>query len=154
MKVDIEEVEALLLEKKIVEPSKVQEIVRDLVKVAEEVKEENAANKEPKAKWEWVIVLHDKDGVLAGKEIAGWVVQQKDGQDSNLVLSKLQDAAAAQNESAKRKKFMITNFVELFEGLKSKFTKEKGVRVKTKELTRVILTDGKFVGQAPARSND
>lgn len=143
MKVSLENVEAILLERKI-DPPKVQEIIKDLEQAAEEEKEENAANKDPKQKWEYVIVLNDKDGLLKDKEIAGWVVQQREGQDIGLVLSKLTDAAKNQNESAKRKKSMISDLVGLFEGLKAKWTKEKGVRIKTKELTRVVITDGKM----------
>jgi len=144
MKVSLENVEAILLEKKI-DPPKVQEILKDLEQAANEEKEERQAEGVgPKAKWEYVIVLHDKDGLLKDKEIAGWVVQQKDGQDAGLVLSKLADAAKNQNEAAKRKKNMITDLVGLFDGLKAKWTKEKGVRIKTKELTRVIITDGKI----------
>lgn len=143
-KIAIEEVESLLLEKKF-DPAKVTEIVRELEKVAEEIKEDNKANAAPKQKWEYVIVLHDKEGFLKDKEIAGWVVQQEADADAGTVLSKLIDAAKTQNTSGKRKKrSVITNFVELFESLKAKFAKEKKLRVKTKELTRVLLTDGKF----------
>jgi hypothetical protein len=155
MKIDLEEVESLLLQKKVVEPAKVQEIIRDLTKIAEENKEANASEKEPKSKWEHVIILEDKEGILAGKEIAGYVVQQQDGQDAGLVLSKIHDAAVAQNDSAKKKKFLITNFSEAFSGLKTKNLKEKGIRIKTKHLTRVLVTDGNFrVGAPAAQSND
>ena len=143
-KIAIEEVEAILLQKKI-EPVKVAEIIKELEEVAEEVKQDNKANAAPKQTWEYVIVLNDKDGVLTGKEISGWVVQQEAGADAGLVLSKLIDAAKTQNEAAKRKKNVIKDFVALFESLKPKFAKEKKVRVKTKELTRVLVTDGKFV---------
>lgn len=143
MKVSLENVEAILLEKKIEAP-KVQEIIKDLTQAAEEEKEERQAEAGPKAKWEYVIILNDKDGLLKDKEIAGWVVQQREGQDAGLVLSKLADAAKNQNESAKRKKSMISDLVGLFEGLKAKWTKEKGVRIKSKDLTRVIITDGKL----------
>jgi len=142
MKVPLENVEEILLKKKI-DPAKIQEILKDLTKAAEEEKEEREANK-VKTKWEYVIVLNDKDGLLKDKEIAGWVVQQRDGQDAGLILSKLADAAKAQNDSAKRKKFIIDDLAGLFEGLKSAFAKEKGLRVKTKELTRVVVTEGKL----------
>jgi hypothetical protein len=143
MKISIDEIESVLLEKKI-DKVKISEIISDLTKAAEEEKEDRQANADPKSKWEYVIVLNDKDGVLNEKEIAGWVVQQKEGQDIGLVVSKLTDAAKVQNESAKRKKSMITDLVSLFESLKPKFTKEKGLRIKTKELTRVIVTNGKL----------
>jgi ABC-type phosphate transport system auxiliary subunit len=141
MKVSLENVEATLLEKKI-EPLRVQEIIRDLEQALEEEKADREANADPKQKWEHVIVLHDKEGILKDKEIAGWVVQQAEGEDAGMVLSKLSDAAKEQNESAKRKKSNILDLVSLFEGLKSKFTKERKVRIKTPELTRVIITDG------------
>jgi hypothetical protein len=142
-KIAIEEVEAKLLEKKF-DPIKVAEIVKELEEVAEEIKADNAAAAGPKQKWEYVIVLNDKEGALTGKEIAGWVVQQEADADAGLIIGKLKDAAKSQNEAAKRKKHVMTNLVELFEGLKSKFTKEKKVRIKTKELTRVLITNGKF----------
>ena len=140
-KISIEEVEAKMLELK-VDPMKVNQIVAELEKVVEELAEERKAEAGPKQKWEFVIVLNDKDGLLTGKEIAGWVVQQPTDSDANLVLSKLVDAAKAQNEVTKKKANKITDLVTLFEHLKSKFTKEKNVRVKTKELTRVIITNG------------
>jgi hypothetical protein len=161
MKINIDEVESVLLQKKI-EPTKVNEIIRELEEIAQEVAEEAAkeegavdadglptdvgADALPKIKWETVIVLNDKEGYLKDKEIAGWVVQQEENADAGLVLSKLADAAKTQNTSGKRKKSkgIISNYVELFESLKSKFAKQKKLRIKTKDLTRVIVTDGKF----------
>lgn len=143
MKVSIEEVEAKLLENKIA-ADKVQVIVRQLQEVVEELKAEKDANATPKSKWEYVIVLNDKEGYLTGKEIAGWVVQQEADADANLVLGKLQEAAKVQNEGQKRKRNYITDLTSLFEYLKPKFLKEKKVRVKTKELTRVLITNGRF----------
>ena len=143
MKIDIENIEAILLEKKI-DKIKVQEILKELEQVAEEEKEERQANKDPKGKWENIIILNDKEGYLKDKEIAGWVAQYKEGEDSGVLLSKLVDAAKNQNEAAKRKKSVISDFIGLFESLKPKWLKEKGVRIKTKELVRCIITDGKF----------
>jgi hypothetical protein len=143
MKISIEEVEAKMLELK-VDPTKVQQIVSELEKVVEELAEERKAIAGPKQKWEYVIVLNDKDGLLKDKEIAGWVVQQPTDGDSNLILSKLADAAKAQNEVTKKKANIIDDLTSLFENLKSKFTKEKSVRIKTKELTRVIITQGRM----------
>jgi hypothetical protein len=143
MKISIEEVEAKMLELK-VDPTKVQQIVSELEKVVEELAEERKAIAGPKQKWEYVIVLNDKDGLLKDKEIAGWVVQQPTDGDSNLILSKLADAAKAQNEVTKKKANIIDDLTSLFENLKSKFTKEKTFRIKTKELTRVIITQGRM----------
>lgn len=141
MKVSIEEVEAKLLENRI-EPAKVQVILRQLEEVAEELKAEKDTET-PKAKWEYVIVLNDVEGYLAGKEIAGWVVQQEKDADAATILTKIGEAATRQNESAKRKRNFMTDLTSVFEYLKPKFLKEKKVKIKTKELTRVLITNGK-----------
>lgn len=142
MKVSLENVEMILLERKI-EPPKVQEIIRDLTKAAEEEKEENAGAAGPKAKWEHVIVLNDPEGKIK-EDFTGWVVIQKEGQDNGLVLSKLKDAAKEQNESGTRKKkSRIESFGDLFDALKSKFLKDKGLKIKTKEPVRVLTVNGK-----------
>lgn len=140
MKVSLEQIEATLLERKI-EPPKVQEIIKDLEQAANEEAEERRENAGPKQKWEHIIVLNDPEGKIK-EDFTGWVVQQREGQDAGLILSKLTDAAKAQNESAKRKKTVIKSFVDLFESLKAKWTKEKGLRIKTKEPVRVLVVNG------------
>jgi len=139
-KITLEQVEQTLLERK-VEPLKIKEILKDLIKAAEEEKADNAENKVPAAKWEHIIVLNDPEGKIKD-EVTGWVVVQQTGQDSGLVLSKLADAAKIQNESAKRKKNVIKGYGELFEFLKPKFLKEKNLKIKTKEGVRVLIVNG------------
>jgi signal recognition particle GTPase len=141
MKVSLEQIEATLLERQI-EPPKVQEIIKDLEQALEEEKAERDANKVPKAKWEYLIVINDPEKKL-GTEFTGWVVKQLEGQDSGLMLGKLTDAAKTQNESSKRKKSLITGFGELFSALKTKFLKEKGLKICTKEAVRVLTVNGK-----------
>ena len=140
-KIDIEEVESVLLEKKI-DPTKVSEVIKQLEEVVEELKEDRKANALPKQKWEYLIVLNDPDGKIKD-EVTGWVIQQREGQDSGLALGKLTDAAKAQNETSKRKKNLITSFGELFAYLKPKFAKEKGMFVKSKQPVRVFVVNGK-----------
>ena len=142
MKVDIEQVEATLLERK-VEPVKVLEIIKDLTQAVEEDKAENKKQTGPTQKWEFIVVLNDPDGKLAKEEFTGWVVQQKSGQDAGLILSKLSDAAKASNDAAKRKKTLLKSYIDVFEALKPKWAKEKGLRIKTKEAVRVISVNGK-----------
>jgi hypothetical protein len=136
-KIAIDEVESVLLQQK-VDPAKVNQIVKDLEKIVEELTEDRKANAEERQKWEHVIVLNDKEGLLKGKEIAGWVVQQPEGEDANLIIAKIEKAAKTQNEASKRKKNCINTLTEIFEGLKAKFL-EKKIRIKTKELTRVLI---------------
>lgn len=161
MKIEIEKIKNTLLENKI-DPVKVDEIISQLEEQSlEETINENlptdyAATIDddglptdvggdlPKKKYEYVILLNDKEGYLTDKEIAGWVVQQEENSDAGLIVSKITDAVKDQNESAKRKRNTITNLTDAFDGLKSKFVKEKGIKIKTKDLTRVIITNGKL----------
>lgn len=157
MKIEIEKIRTAMQENNIDEPT-INAVIEKLEAEAaleeaqqpEEVEEDPAPDADvddndlPKVKYEYVIILNDKDGHLKDKEIAGWVVQQEENADAGLILSKLKDAAKEQNETAKRKKNSITTLVDLFDGLKSKFLKSKNVKIKTKDLTRVIISNGKF----------
>ena len=141
MKVTLEQIEATLLERK-VEPVKVAEIIKDLEQAIEEEKADREANKIPKALWEYTIIINDPDKKL-GNELEGWIVKHLEGQDSGLLLGKLTDAAKTQNESSKKKKSLITGFGELFSAIKTKFLKEKGLKVCTKTSVRVLTVNGK-----------
>ena len=98
----------------------------------------------PKIKYEHVIILNDKEGYLKDKEIAGWVVQQEENADAGMILGKMKDAAKDQNETAKKKTAQITSMEDMFDGLKPKWLKNKNIKIKTKDLTRVIISNGKF----------
>lgn len=140
MKVSLEQIEATLLERKI-DPPRVAEILKDLEQAVEEEKADKVSDGK-KPKWEHLIVLNDPENKL-GSEWTGWVIVQQEGQDAGLALSKLRDAVKEQNESAKRKKTILKSFGELFQDLKPKFLKEKGLKIKTKEAVRVLTVNGK-----------
>ena len=155
MKIELEKIKTTMLENNIDE-AVVDAVIAQLeAEAAEEIQpevEEQPTNEDltdnsedlPKVKYEYVIILNDKEGHLTDKEIAGWVVQQEENADAGLVLHKLKEAAKDQNEKAKRKKNSITTLEDLFDGLKSKFLKSKNIKIKTKDLTRVIVSNGKF----------
>ncbi len=140
-KIDLEQVQMTLLEQKI-DPTKVAAIIKDLEKSIEEEKAERDANKVPLAKWNYTIIINDPDKKL-GNELEGWIVKHLEGQDDGLILGKLTDAARNQNEASKKKKSLITGFGELFSAIKTKFLKEKGVKVCTKTSVRVLTVNGK-----------
>lgn len=139
-KVALEEVESVLLQHKVQDT---QNIITDLMKIIEELKADRDSN--PRPKWRHVIVLKDTDGSLAGKELVGWVTQVEEGTDEGTVLSRITDAVKTSNENAKRRKSLITDMVEAFAHLKPKWLKEKKVKIKTKEETRVLISNGKLV---------
>jgi hypothetical protein len=156
MKIELEKIKTAMVENGVDEAT-IEAIMKQLeAEAAEEVQleavDEQPTNEDltdnaedlPKVKYEYVIILNDKEGYLKDKEIAGWVVQQEENADAGLILTKLKDAAKDQNEKAKRKKNAITTLEDLFDGLKAKFLKSKYIKIKTKDLTRVIVSNGKF----------
>ena len=156
MKIELEKIKTVMVENGVDEEI-IEAIMKQLeAEAAEEVQPEVADDQPtnedltdnsedlPKVKYEYVIILNDKEGYLKDKEIAGWVVQQEENADAGLVLQKLKDAAKDQNEKAKKKKNAITSLEDLFDGLKAKFLKSKYIKIKTKDLTRVIVSNGKF----------
>ena len=64
--------------------------------------------------------------------------------DAGLVLSRMKDLAGEQNEYVKKKTNRITSLEDMFDGLKPKTLKKKNIKIITKDLTRVIVSDGKF----------
>lgn len=141
MKFSVEQIEETLLQRKI-DIAKVNDIIKDLVQVAEEEKQDKVSGG-PKAKWQHIVVLNDPEGKFTGQELTAWVLVQQDGQDAALILSKLTDAASQQNDAAKRKKNKLTTFGDIFQSLKPKFLKEKGLKIKTKSSVRVLIVNGK-----------
>jgi len=157
MKIDIEKIETAMSENGIDEEVIAAVITQLKSEMAEEelqpeVEEESPTNEDltdnsedlPKVKYEYVIVLNDKEGYLKDKEIAGWVVQQEENADAGLIVSRISDAVKDQNAGAKRKKHSMTNLTEAFESLKSKWLTPKKLKIKTKDLTRCIISDGKL----------
>lgn len=142
-KIDIEEVESVLLQHKVTDTNA---IIEDLQKILDELQAEKEANAEDKPKYEHVVVLNDPNGILktlkVEDEVTAYVVQQEEGEDANLILSKIADAAKTQNEGAKTKKTRLQNMREIFDGLKSKYLKEKKLKIKTKEPVRILLSNG------------
>lgn len=143
MKIAIDEVQGVLEDRKVPNAT---EIIRDLEKIIEELQAAKEAEKENKPKYEYVVVLHEPSGRLKSEKmdevLTAYVVQQEEGEDANAILSKIASAASIQNEQAKRKKSMLSNIRDIFDGLKPKFLKEKKVKIKTKQAVRVLLTDG------------
>ncbi len=144
MKIALEEVQSVLEQHKVKDTAA---IMKDLEQILAELQAEKEAEKEEKPAYETVVVVHDPSGKLIADKmdevISAFVVQQEEGQDAGLIMSKIADAARAQNEDAKRKKSRLQNLREVFDGLKSKYLKEKKIKIKTKEPVRVLLTDGK-----------
>ncbi len=147
-KISLEEVASVLSQRKVAEAPV---ILEDLQKILEELQAEKEANAEEKPKYEFVVIINDPNGVLAGREkemendLSAYIVQQEDGENANLIFGKLGDAAKSQNDVAKTKKTRLQSMMDIFNGLKSKYLKEKKLKIKTKEAVRVLISNGKMI---------
>jgi molybdopterin converting factor small subunit len=140
MKYDLAQIEATLQDRKVDQPT-ITSIIKDLEQVAQEEQEEKEANKLPQKKWQHVVFANDPENKI-GTETEVWVVVYEEGTDAGTVLQKLRDAGQQQNETAKRKKSRLTTLGEVFQGVKTKFLKDKKIKIKTKESVRLIPIDG------------
>ena len=99
MKIELEKIRTAMEENNIEEPIIDAVITQLKSEVAEEEladetpevpdgNEDLTDNSEnlPKVKYEYVIILNDKEGFLKDKEIAGWVVQQEENTDAGLIV--------------------------------------------------------------------
>lgn len=140
-KIALEEIESALREANIAQPQQNQ-----VLEYLKQVAAENAADTStPKSKNEFGVVLFDKDNLLSGKDFTACIYQVKEGDDHNTVLARLSESARTQNEAAKRKKNIIKTMGELFNFLKPKFVKEKGIKIKTKEPVRVLISNNNLL---------
>ena len=140
MKIDLEEVENILLQHKV---SDTPAILKDLETVIEELKAERDANKVQKNKWEFLVILNDPTGKLKeakmDESLTAYVIKQEEGEDAGSIFTKLADAARQQNEAAKKKKSRLANIRDIFEALKPKFLKDKKLKISTKEPVRILF---------------
>jgi hypothetical protein len=121
---------------------KIEAKLRELL--AQEKEDARAATK---TKHQFVIVVCDKDKQFAGLEnVGGFVVQLDEGDDPSQLLTKLSTAVKSYNTTSRKgRKLPIKSIGECFESLPRKFTKPIGVNVKTRGVTRIVMTDNSLV---------
>ena len=146
MKLSLEEIQEVL-SKKVKDTQVINSILKDLEQVMQERKEELEEVKVPKRKSEFAIIMIDESGEFKDKEMTGYVVKYKEGDDAGAILSKLSDASRAFNETRKGKKSPLTSITEILAFLKPKFLKLTGAGklvIQTKEPVRIIVSNNKL----------
>lgn len=144
IKVSIDDITAALADSGIPKDSQ-QKVLTYLKSVVEEEQAQKEAEKLPKQKNEFGVIIFDAEGHLKGKEFTASVYQIPQGEDHNLVLGKISQAARDQNAASKRKKWHFDSLGSAIQGIKRKFIKDKNVNLKTKNPVRVIVSDNKLV---------
>jgi hypothetical protein len=144
MPIKIEELQSLLIEAGIKDVAQRSAVIKAAQELENEKKLEREENKDgPKAKNRHVFfVRKDEKGNYSE---AGWVAKIPQDSDSNTLLSRIQTAAAKQNDGGnksgrgrKSKAGKISKYSEFFTHSKRKFTKEAGIQP-LKDLIEVII---------------
>jgi len=100
-----------------IDAAKVKEAEEAFRKLEEEKADDRAANKQPKQKNQFVIVLNSTSG-----NKSGWVLQLKEGDDAQTTLDRVKRAAKQQNTNMKKFiKSPLKSFGDAMQNLKRKF---------------------------------
>ena len=119
--------------------------VKDLQQAAKEEKDERAAEKGPKLKNAFSVLLNDPENILQGRSFSGWIVQMPEETPQALALDKARAAGHAFNASKKGRKHPVKNIGEVFEGVGRKYWKtETDTKTVPKTKVQILIqpTDG------------
>lgn len=97
--------------------------------------------KPPPVKKQFTILVSDKHGELAGKNLVGWVLQIPEEDDPRLSEERLVKAAYEFNVTPKGQRMPVKTIGEACEVVTSRITKEHNVWIKTKEPVLVNFTN-------------
>ncbi len=113
-----------------------------LVKLAKDEKAARDAEKEPKPKLQYVLLVSDPNKVIpAGTELVGWMTRIKEDADAGGILDRIFKAIRNFNLSKKGRKNPVKTVGDGLEGVTRKFFKEEEIQIVNKEAVRIIFTD-------------
>jgi hypothetical protein len=139
-KVDIELVKSILQRNEM--------DVRQIAHIIEEINQELAAmvdeDKPPAVKKQYVIVVSDPRGHLAGKDFTGWVVQIPEEANAIATEERLIKAAQDFNASSRGRRLPAKTIAEVCEHVPARFLKEQQAWIRTKEPVYVVTTANKL----------
>lgn len=141
MKADITLVSEALVKNELDQPT-VAKILKDIEQAAAQAKKEEAAQKEPAVKKQFVIVVPPNQD---GADKIGWVIKMPEDDQPSLTPEKALRAAYEYNISKKGRKYPCKTYGETFEAVGGRFMKEQGLQICTKFPVQVIqLEDNKL----------
>jgi len=139
-KVDLELVKAILQRNEM--------DVRQIAHIIEEINQELAAmvdeDKPPAVKKQYVILVSDPRGHLAGKDFTGWVVQIPEEANAIATEERLIKAAQDFNASPRGRRLPAKTIAEVCEHVPARFLKEQQAWIRTKEPAYVVATANKL----------
>jgi hypothetical protein len=115
--------------------------------------EETEEDKAPPVKKQFVIMVSDPKGELDGKDFVGWVLQIPEDDSPFTAEERLIRAAYEHNTTRNGRRLPVKTIAEACEHVPTRFAKEQGVWIKTKEPVYVLRTSGK-IPMLEARGRD
>jgi hypothetical protein len=119
-----------VLQKNIQDNQTIRNIVQELTQTNEQ-KEANE-EKEPKEKKQFVILISDPEGRLAGLDFAGWVLQIPESESPATTVDRINRSAYDFNCTKKGRMLPAKTHGEALENIPAKIFKENQLWVKTK----------------------
>lgn len=140
MAIKIENLQAILIEQGVTDPVLRNAIIKAAQKVEQEEKIDREADKGPKQKNKFAIVVRG-DSELKKVLQAGWVVKVPEASDNSTIHERIINAARAQNEGSKAKKMKLFKYSEFFMFGKRKFGKQYDIQQMNKEAVEVVVLE-------------
>jgi hypothetical protein len=130
---------AEIIKKHKVEPAVLREIVEEMNELTAPAADEDI--KPPAPKKQFVILLSDPAGLLAGKDLTGWVVQIPENASPFTTPDRIFKGAYDFNASKRGRLLPVKTVGEALESASAKYFKEAELWVKTKLPVAVVVTD-------------
>jgi hypothetical protein len=141
-KIDIDTLK-FILQRNETDIRKINEIMHD-IEMELKAEEEERANRPPSIKKQFSIVLADNEGVLAGKDLTGWVVQIPEGDSVTAAPERIIRAAYEYNTTPKGRRMPVQSIGEACEAVTAKLFKEQNIWVKTKVPVLAVATQNQI----------
>ncbi|HNC23302.1 MAG TPA: hypothetical protein PLU52_03785 [Opitutaceae bacterium] len=139
-KIDVSKV-AEILKKNHLDPALLRRVIEE-INIA--VQPDNAEEKPPAVKKQWVIVLSDPEGKMPKHDFVGWVLQIPETESVATTPDRVFRGAYDFNASKRGRLLPVKTVGEAFENVPAKHFKDADVWVKTKTPVLVLKTDNEL----------
>lgn len=141
-KIDVETLK-FILQRNETDIRKINDIMQE-IEMELKAEEEERANRPPPVKKQFSIVLADNDGILADKDLTGWVVQIPEDDSVTVAPERITRAAYEYNTTPKGRRMPVQTIGEACEAVTAKFFKEQNIWVKTKIPVLAVATQNQI----------
>ncbi|MDB6170013.1 MAG: hypothetical protein JWM88_2877 [Verrucomicrobia bacterium] len=139
-KIDVSKV-AEILKKNHVDPALLRRVIEEM-NIA--VQPDNAEDKPPAVKKQFVIVISDPEGRLPKNDFVGWILQLPENDSPATTPDRVFRAAYDFNASKKGRLLPVKTVGEAFENVPAKHFKDADLWVKTKVPVIMLRTDNEI----------